>query len=257
MKGKLILILILIIIVGMIIVLFSTHEVKDYGIFKITYSKEAQRYEKEISNAANKWSEYIDNDEDIKIKVSLVNAEKNTVAYANSDVKKNKVVGGNIFIAYKNLPYFFNSRVNVIMHEIGHVLGIGTHPKWKVENYELQTEKLQKTLKSFNELQSKLGCKSNFNKIPLETKSGPGSAKSHWDTSDRTNYEGSNDKCRGLKNEVMRYKMDGGKYYISELTTAYLDDLGFKIKKFDEYDNNRNYFDDYFMTKEFICGTCM
>ena len=257
MKGKLILLIILIIIVGIVVVVFGNQEVKDYGMFKITYSKESQKYEKEISNAAHKWSEYIDSENEIKIKISLVNAETGVVAYANSDIKRDKVVGGNIFIAYKNLPYFFNSRVNVIMHEMGHVLGIGTHPKWKVDNYELQTDELQNTLKSFNELQTRLGCKSNFNKIPLETKSGAGSAKSHWDTGDRTNYEDSNDKCIGLKNEVMRYKMDGGKYYISELTTSYLKDLGFKIKKFDNYENNRYYFDGYFQTKEYKCGTCM
>lgn len=252
--GTVILIItIILVVVGAFIL--STRTVKDYGMFKVTYTKEAEKYEKEVSNAASKWSEYVDSDIELKVNVSVVKTGKNVVAYANTDIRNGKVVGGNIFISNQNLPFRFNSRVNALLHEFGHVLGIGTHPSWKVTDYELDTAALPKTVKSFNQLQEKMGCKSYFTKIPLETKAGSGSAKSHWDTGDRSNFE-NKEKCHGLRNEVMRYKMDGGKYYISELTVSYLEDIGFKSKKFDTYDNKRSYFDGFFMEKEYKCGTC-
>ena len=249
-------VLIIIVIFMLIGILFlSNRSVKDYGVFQVSYSKEAEKYEKEVSNAANKWSEYIDCDEELKINVSVVKTSKDVIAYAKSDIKNGKVVGGSIYISNKHLPFLFSSRVNVLLHEFGHVLGIGTHPKWSVTAYELDTKNLPNTQESFNKLQSSLGCKSHFEKIPLETKAGQGSAKSHWDTNDRANYE-NKEKSHGLRNEVMRYKMDGGKYYISELTTAFLKDIGFTIKKHDAYDNKRSYFDGFFMEKEYKCGTC-
>ena len=245
-------VLVIIVICGVIL---SHRTVKDYGIFKVVYSKEAEKYEKEVSTAANKWSQYIDSDVELKVNVSVVKTANNVVAYANSDIKNDKVLGGNIYISNNNLPLFFKSRVNALVHEMGHVLGIGTHPKWKVTNFELDTHNLPKTMESFNELQKNLGCEKDFNKIPVETKSGAGSAKSHWDTDDRQNYE-NKDNCIGLRNEVMRYRLDGGKYYISKLTVSYLEDIGFKPKKYDDYDNNRYFYDGFFIEKEYKCGTC-
>lgn len=222
------------------------------GIFSITYTKESEKYKKEISKAANKWSSYIDSDNLINIKVCMVETKNNVVAYA-THTNRNNITSGHIYLSRNNMPFFFNTRVNAITHEIGHVLGIGTHKKWKVKNNRLDTTNLPKTLSAYNKIQKYLGSKCNFNCVHLETKSGKGSVNSHWNTSD---VKDNDTKSYGLKNELMRYKMDGGKYLISDLTISFLGDVGFKIKKYDTYSNKRGFFDKFFISTDYKCGTC-
>jgi hypothetical protein len=97
----------------------------------------------------------------------------------------------------------------VIIHEMGHVLGIGT--LWALN--KLHKEKTDEYKGKFaKEEWKKLGCSG---KLPVETDGGPGTAFGHWD-----------EEC--LNQELMTGYVDSD-MRLSVLTVASLEDMGYGV----------------------------
>lgn len=99
---------------------------------------------------------------------------------------------------------------SVILHEMGHILGIGT--LWKEKGIQINSEKCPYIgSNANNEYKALTGCNAA---VPIETDGGGGTACSHWD-----------DEC--FKTELMSGFIGGVSSPLSKITIASLKDLGY------------------------------
>ena len=105
--------------------------------------------------------------------------------------------------------------VDVITHEMGHVLGIGTI--WKMKDLIANSGTNTPTFKGANaqrEYGTLLG--KGPTPVPLENDGGPGTAEGHWDE-------------ETFRNELMSGFISGPNNPMSRLTIASLQDLGYEV----------------------------
>jgi len=105
------------------------------------------------------------------------------------------------------------SLINVILHEMGHVLGIGT--LWQTfgmvdyAGTAYSRYRGSAAINQYNDIFS-----NSYSYIPLETTGGAGTADGHWAESD-------------FNNEVMTGYLDSGDNPLSRVTVGSLNDLGY------------------------------
>lgn len=108
---------------------------------------------------------------------------------------------------------------NVILHEMGHVLGFGSI--WTDKNL-LDTTTTDFNFKGTNAIaafNSSSGSGYTGRKVPVETTGGSGTAKAHW----RENGRG------GLGNELMTGFLNGGTNPLSIISIQSMVDLGYTV----------------------------
>lgn len=105
--------------------------------------------------------------------------------------------------------------VDVITHEMGHVLGIGTI--WKMKGLIAGSGTKTPTFKGEN-AQREYGklLKKGSTPVPVENDGGPGTAEGHWDE-------------ETFANELMSGFISGPNNPLSRLTVASLQDLGYQV----------------------------
>lgn len=147
------------------------------GKFKNNYYGSAKDYESAITEASDRWSNYITEDVTIPINYrTFNNPTSSTLASASMNDSNNIRAGGTI-----NINIGRNSPVagwdDVIEHEICHALGLPGATKWQNailqsgDNYFLKASDFPETATAYNTI---LGGSGN---IPLQ------SGGAHWDES--------------------------------------------------------------------------
>jgi Ca2+-binding RTX toxin-like protein len=111
---------------------------------------------------------------------------------------------------------------NVVIHEMGHVIGIGTIWDNKLEGNNTPNPKFTGT-DAINQYQRIFRSTDNF--VPVEADGGPGTAYGHWDEPT-------------LDSELMSGILSPGKNPLSAITIAALADLGYQVNldAADDYD---------------------
>lgn len=166
-------------------------------------------YEEDIKSALKTWDNIIE--DDIKINISFYSYSSNddTLAFAFMNDEDDIYDGGVVYINTYNKSD--TSMKNIIEHEIGHVLGVGTSKKWDMAN---NSTVLDKNLfpKAYHFYKSWEKGTPDGNGIPL------GSNGYHWseDVFDLEMMTPYSEKC-------------GLVLPISGLTLNALDDIGWKI----------------------------
>lgn len=207
---------------------------KNYGKFNFLFGLNTKKYDIVCSHACNNWGEYIELKDVLNITL-YESSDSDTVMATSKNTGINKgVININSSVFEK---YNFDKKVQTILHEIGHILGVGTHDLWtkNIKNNKLLLENLPNCKREYNSIQGKLlGKESNFDYIPLTNcDKGKNSENKHWEAN---NIYDENNKILqyGLYNDIMCHTIKG-KGYISNITTGFLEDLGYEIKKYDEY----------------------
>jgi hypothetical protein len=97
-------------------------------------------YDNDIKAALKTWDEIIK--DNVKVDVSFYSYSSNddTLAFAFMNDEENIYSGGVVYINTYNKAE--TSMVNIIEHEIGHVLGIGTSKKWGSANNSTVLDKV-------------------------------------------------------------------------------------------------------------------
>ncbi len=89
-------------------------------------------YEDDIKAALEEWDKIILDDKKIDIDFYSYTSNDDTLAFAFMNDENNIYAGGVVYINTYNKAR--TSMKNIIEHEIGHVLGIGTSKKWEMAN---------------------------------------------------------------------------------------------------------------------------
>lgn len=209
-----------------ILCIFFVKFKKSYGVFNFSFDIQTKKYDLVSSHACNLWSSYIDKKDIINVNIHNSNTNKEIVG-------NSKKYGNNEGSIYLNTKVFdklsFNKQVQTLVHEIGHLLGIGTHSKWinNVKDNYLDVKNLHNCRMAYNKIQTKLLKKDvYFTKIPLTLENeGKGSVNTHWRVED-SKINGV--KVKGLKNDIMAHSISGNGI-ISAVTTGFLKDIGYDI----------------------------
>lgn len=131
-------------------------------------------YEKDIQAALKTWDEIIN--DDVKINVSFYSYSSNddTLAFAFMNDEDDIYGGGVVYINTYNKAE--TSMENILEHEIGHVLGIGTSKKWDEANNSTVLDKklFPEAYNFYKDWAKKNGKEININGVPL------GSKGYHW-----------------------------------------------------------------------------
>ena len=89
-------------------------------------------YEDDIIEALKTWDNIIKDKKDINVTFDSYSSNDNTLAFAFMNDEDDIYGGGVVYINTYNRAE--TSMKNIIEHEIGHVLGIGTSQKWNTAN---------------------------------------------------------------------------------------------------------------------------
>lgn len=89
-------------------------------------------YDKDIEEALRTWDEIIQGDVKIDVSFYAYSSNDDTLAFAFMNDEDDINSGGTVYINTYNKAG--TSMKNIIEHEIGHVLGIGTSKKWDSAN---------------------------------------------------------------------------------------------------------------------------
>ena len=106
-------------------------------------------------NATDNISDILKDDQVIPLKFIIVDGGNNgVIAAATRNVDNNLYSGGTIYI-YSNFSYILSTTyVEVLMHEILHLMGIGLHSKWAnaCSNNQLDGTVFPNALSEYNKL---------------------------------------------------------------------------------------------------------
>ena len=175
-----------------------------------------------FNDSANRWSEVITSDLTLNIKADgvAIDGPRGTLGQAGP----RSVMPGTLF-PNRGIMEFDTadlaameadgSLFNVILHEMGHVIGIGT--LWKHHGF-LEGEGTEDPLfvgsRAMHEYGVLLG--SGAAKVPAANTGGQGTADSHW-------------REKTFGNELMTGYADRGLLPLSRLTVAMLEDMGYGV----------------------------
>jgi len=154
----------------------STAFTKTALVGKFMYEKGpgvSDNHQKDIKLALESWNEIINDDVEIDISFYSYSSHDDTLAFAFMNDEEDIYAGGVVYINTYNGAE--TSMKNIIEHEIGHVLGIGTSKKWEMAS---NAEVLDKTIfPNAYSFYSKWTDSPNNEGIPL------GSSGYHWSES--------------------------------------------------------------------------
>lgn len=193
--------------------------VRNYTNFKmISLNK---KYVPHIVKALDKWSLIVENFEDIPILFTSEKLKNKTLAFAKLNNENDLFGGGNITIN-SGIIFDNSTLVDTLVHEIGHILGIGTNKKWvksrlthnKNRKTYLNMIEFHRTSAIYNVLVFGKFVKGKiFHAIPLDI------LGHHW-------------REEIFPHEIMSSSIiKEEREYISSLTLAALEDLGHTINR--------------------------
>jgi len=169
-------------------------------------------YEKDIQAALTTWDNIIN--DNVKINVSFYSYSSNddTLAFAFMNDENDIYGGGVVYINTYNKAE--TSMKNIIEHEIGHVLGIGTSKKWDSANNSTVLDKniFPEAYSFYTTWSESNGNDVNTNGIPL------GSKGYHW-----------SEEIFDIELMTPYSEKKGVELPISGLTLSSLKDLGWNV----------------------------
>lgn len=132
-------------------------------------------FEEDVETATSNISDILKDDQIIPLKFIIVDGGNNgVIAAATRNVDNDLYAGGTIYI-YSNFSYNLSTTyVEVLMHEILHLMGIGLHRKWAsaCSNNQLDGKVFPNALAEYNKLTG-----GNHTNIPI------GDSHGHWQES--------------------------------------------------------------------------
>lgn len=204
---------------------FTTPKADNFFNIDLVYSGSEQYYQI-FSTAARMWESVIVGDikdmssiDDVKIDVTVetIDGPGEILAYASYTLARSENDGG---LPYRGYMVFdvndladisYAEALDVALHEIAHVLGFGT--LWEDFGLISVLEAAYfgtNAVTAYNEA----GGQGHF--VPLETEGGEGTAYAHWDEII-------------LTRELMTGYIDDGENYLSAITIAAMEDLGYVV----------------------------
>jgi len=175
-------------------------------------SENIEDYEKDIKNSLDRWDKVLKYDEKIPIVFYTYSSNDSTLAFAYMNDENDIYGGGAVYINTYNRAE--TTMTEILIHEIGHVLGIGTSSKWKknTNGGVLNKNNFPKAYGYYKDWVEKNNKTLNESGIPLDVN------KNHWSE-------------EVFDTEMMTpiSESAGVKLSLSKITLGALEDLGWNI----------------------------